>query len=422
MSENQASDFDAIVVGASLAGCTTATLMARNGASVALIEQRSDPRAFKRMCTHYIQASAVPTLHRLGLLEKISAAGGVRSSARFWTRWGWIEPPAHGAPGPGVNIRRERLDPMVREMAGDAGAELIMGQTVVGLTRSDDAVCGVQTREPDGRTHQLRAPLVIGADGRESNVARLAAVKRKELPHNRFAYGAYFEGPGPEGAPDATIWFLDPQWAAAFPTDAGLTFYGVMLTKERLPEFRGDRERALRAFMSDLPDAPPILASRQVSPVLGKLEMPNVIHQPVAPGLALVGDAALATDPLFGVGCGWAFQSGEWLTDSVMPALRGEEPLPAGLRRYARRHRRQLAVHAFFIHDYATGRPLGLAERMMFSAAVHDPGVAGGFLRFGTRSAGAGTLAATLGRALIANAKDRLRKRDRAHLEPAVGG
>jgi 2-polyprenyl-6-methoxyphenol hydroxylase-like FAD-dependent oxidoreductase len=58
--------------------------------------------------------------------------------------------------------------------------------------------------------------------------------------------------------------------------------------------------------------------------------------------LALIGDAALATDPLFGVGCGWAFQSGEWLADSIAPALRGDEPLEGGLQRYRRRHRSEL--------------------------------------------------------------------------------
>ena len=41
--------------------------------------------------------------------------------------------------------------------------------------------------------------------------------------------------------------------------------------------------------------------------------MTNRMRTTTAPGLALIGDAALATDPLFGVGCGWAFQSAEWL-------------------------------------------------------------------------------------------------------------
>ena len=43
---------------------------------------------------------------------------------------------------------------------------------------------------------------------------------------------------------------LDPQWAAAFPTDGGLTFYGCMPTKDRLPEFRRDRTDAFMRFMT----------------------------------------------------------------------------------------------------------------------------------------------------------------------------
>ena len=66
--------------------------------------------------------------------------------------------------------------------------------------------------------------------------------------------------------------------------------------------------------------------------------MTNVLHTPTAPGLALVGDAAGAIDPLFGVGCGFALQGSEWLADSVSPALRGAESLDAGLKRYRRRH------------------------------------------------------------------------------------
>ena len=84
-------DYDAVIVGASLAGCSTAMLLAREGAQVALVERRPDPDAFKRVCGHFIQSSAVPTLERLGLLEAMEAAGAVRSRLRMWTRWGTIE-------------------------------------------------------------------------------------------------------------------------------------------------------------------------------------------------------------------------------------------------------------------------------------------------------------------------------------------
>ena len=57
-------EYDVAVVGASIAGCTAATLFARRGASVALIERHSDPNAHKVLCTHFIQPSAVPTIER----------------------------------------------------------------------------------------------------------------------------------------------------------------------------------------------------------------------------------------------------------------------------------------------------------------------------------------------------------------------
>src|SRR5262249_27925323 len=87
-------DYDAVIVGASRAGCAAAIFVARAGARVALVDQRPDKAAFKRVCSHYIQSSAVPTLERLGLLEPLLQAGAVRSRVRAWTRWGWILPPA----------------------------------------------------------------------------------------------------------------------------------------------------------------------------------------------------------------------------------------------------------------------------------------------------------------------------------------
>src|SRR5260221_2390474 len=112
-------DYDAIVVGASLAGCATAILLGRAGARVALVEKQPDPAAFKRICSHFIQASGVPTIERLGLLEPIMAAGGGRSRIRAWTQWGRIEAPPEDA-GYALHLPREVLDPPVREAAAAA--------------------------------------------------------------------------------------------------------------------------------------------------------------------------------------------------------------------------------------------------------------------------------------------------------------
>ncbi len=378
-------DHDAVVVGASLAGCTTAIMLARAGARVALVEKSPDPAAYKRICSHFIQASGVPVLERLGLLDRIEAAGAVRSRFHAWTRWGWIQAPEDEA-GLCLNLRRQVLDPLMREAAGaEPGVELILGRGAERLLWDGETVAGVVVRDREGHETRLHAPLTVGADGRDSRVAELSGVPVKTRPHGRVAYGGYFEGATPPLAPDTAMWMLDPQWVAAFPTDSDLTFYAAMVTKDRLPDFKRDPEKALVKIVSDAPAAPPIREGRAIEPVLGKIDMLNRARRQTAPGLGLVGDAALAIDPIFGVGCGWALQSGEWLADAVAPALGGAEPLDRGLERYRRRHTRELRWHAFMIHDYSSGRKLTASEKAMFKAAVRDPAVAAAFDRVGTR-------------------------------------
>jgi 2-polyprenyl-6-methoxyphenol hydroxylase-like FAD-dependent oxidoreductase len=419
------------IIGASLAGCATAIFLARAGASVALIEKRPDPEAFKRVCGHFIQSSAMATLQRLGLLQAIEDAGGLRSRVRIWTRWGWIEPDGETLPS-SINLRREVLDPLVRAAAAETpGVDLILDRTARELLREGDdgRVSGVRIEDRQGNSTRLRTRLVVGADGRDSNIAKLAGVRSRTSEHRRFSYTGYFEGPPPVGSPNGSIWMTDPQWGAAFPTDDGSTMYAVMPTKERLPEFRRDPTAALVAFIADLPEAPPILASRQVGSTIGKLEMPNVMRTPTAPGLALVGDAAFATDPLFGVGCGWAFQSAEWLADSVAPALAapgrtaGGESLRRGLSAYRRRHAIGLRGHAFLIHSYATGRPFNLPERLLFSSAARDAEMASTFEAFGTRNIGLTRLVTSgLPRALAVNARHALRRRPSVAIDSAATG
>ena len=378
-------DYDVAIVGASLSGCTAAILLGQAGARVALVEKRPDPGAFKRVCSHFIQASAVPTIERLGLYKPILAAGGLRTRFHSRTPWGWIEP-TERREAYCLNLRRELLDPMLRERAAaQPGVELMLGQSAVELLHDGGTIAGIRVRNREGSEQEIQARIVIGADGRDSHVAAMAAVKEKTLPHGRLAYGGYFEGPKPRFWPDGAVWLLDPDMAAAFPTDSGLVFYIAMTGKDRAPEFKRDPERALVEHVAAVPEPPPIREGRCVGPVIGKVEMPNRIRGPVAPGLALIGDAALATDPLFGVGCGFAFQSGEWLADCVSPALQGIEPLDNGLRRYRKRHRRQLGMHARGIHEYSTGRKFDPIERLMLTTAVRDPKAAALVEALGTR-------------------------------------
>jgi flavin-dependent dehydrogenase len=416
-------DYDVAIVGASLAGCTAAMFLGRSGASVALIEKSPDPQAFKRICSHYIQSSGVRPLERLGLVEPMMEAGAVRSRACARTPWGWVDPPAKSTLPSGINLRRERLDPLIRKMADETpGVELILGHSVNELIYDGEQVCGCRARDSHGQTLELRARLVVGADGRGSRIAKLAGVKTKTSPHGRFAYGGYFEGPPPPRFPSGVLWLLDPDMVGAFPTDNGQIFYAAMPAKERLPEFREDPAAALQRFVAGIPDAPPIAESRLVGEITGKLDMTNVISVPTAPGLALVGDAASAVDPLWGVGCGFALQSAEWLADSVAPALGGSESLERGLRRYRRRHSRGLKGHTREILDYATGRKINFGERFFFSTAAYDERTARVFEAFGSRNIGPGRMFATgIPLATLANARRSISRRAASRSHPSPG-
>ena len=100
-----------------------------------------------------------------------------------------------------------------------------------------------------------------------------------------------------------------------------------------------------------------------------------------------MGDAAQASDPVWGVGCGFAINSGEWLADELAGALVSGGDVDAALDRYRRRHRRELAGHHWMLSDYASGRRLNPFERMLYRGAAADRSVATALATFGLRGA-----------------------------------
>ncbi len=369
-------EYDVAIVGASLAGSTAATLFARCGAQVALIERQSDPAAYKKICTHFIQPSAVPTLERLGLDRAIEVAGGVRNGADIWTRWGWIRWPRDAPSGSrlyGYNIRRAKLDPMVRRLAVEtSGVEFMPGKTVRGLISENSQIAGVSIEDRGGKVREVQARLVVAADGRDSDVAKLACIPGKVKPHNRFAYFAYYRDLPLASGSISQIWLLEPDAAYAFPNDDGLTLVLCLPHKDKLDAFKADLVGSFTRFIEDLPDAPPITKAERVSEILGKLEMPNVSRPTAGAGLAFIGDAAMASDPLHGIGCGFAFQSAEMLVECTAESLVQEGDLGRALARYRKQHRRSFAGHHFLTSDYATGREFNRLERLLISSAARD--------------------------------------------------
>jgi flavin-dependent dehydrogenase len=364
--------FDVAVVGASIAGCSAARLFAQAGATVALIDRRPDPDAYKVVCTHAIQSSAAPTIERLGLAPLLEERGAVRAEPAAWTPYGgWILAPPDAPRA--WSVTRRTLDPLLRELAAATpGVETLLGNTAVGVLGGEGRVSGVEVESPQHERQAIRARLVVAADGRGSTVARLARVPGRVRPHNRFFYFAYWRGLRPRSS-QARLWLLDPDGAAVFPNEDDVSVVVAAPHRSRLPEFRADLEGSYLRVVGALPDGPRLSDAERVSKLVGKLDVPNVMRPAARPGLAFVGDAALATDPLFGVGCGWAFQSAEWLVDRTASALLGGGDLDAALDDYRRAFRRRLGPDHWLISDISTGRRFTPLERRMFRAAAEDP-------------------------------------------------
>jgi menaquinone-9 beta-reductase len=366
-------DSDVVIVGASVAGCTAALLYGRAGLRVTVVEKQRDATAFKALCGHFVLGGTGEMLRRTGLWERMVAAGGVPGPISRWTDGDWIAPP-DGVPL-AISLRRETLDPLLRSIASATpGVEIRYGEAVTDLIGSAGAgIAGVRTRDRDGVEREHRARLVIGADGYRSTVAGLAGAATDSAPNNRFGMWAYYRG-----LPhvDNRIWLLEPDVAITIRTDDDLTMLVAFPGKSKLPEFRSDRAAALEKFVRALPDAPDLTGAERVSPVIGMTDYPCVRRDPTpAPGLMLVGDAAIAGDPLPAVGCGWAFRAAEWLVDSTVPALRGR----VSMRRAGAAYRRRLRFirgHDRLAREAALAEPMNPVQRMVMRAATVDPYVA----------------------------------------------
>jgi flavin-dependent dehydrogenase len=369
--------FDVVIVGAGIAGCAAARLYGERGLRVALVERRSEIDDYKRICTHFIQPSATPVIQRLGLAALIEDAGGIRNSLAAWTRWGWIRVPESqdGEPSPyGYSIRRQTLDPILRKLAaGTPGVELMLGKTAVQLRRTDRRFAGVLVKDSTGEVEEFSASLVVAADGRGSRLGEMSGVRARKMPNRRFTYFAYYRDLAQSSGETGQMWLLEPNTAVAYPNDGEISVVSCFVERDRLGDFKRDPEGSFERFVDALPEGPDIHEAERVSPLLGKLEMPNSSRRAALPGLAFVGDAAMASDPLWAGGCGRAFQSAAWLVDATTEALVSNHGLDRALRRYRRKHRRELLPFYLQSSHLSTARRLLPHERLLISSAAKDP-------------------------------------------------
>jgi flavin-dependent dehydrogenase len=237
----------------------------------------------------------------------------------------------------GVGPRRSVLDRILVEAAIEAGAELRDRLAVDDLLSDGDRVTGIHGRQLDGgATVTAHARVVVGADGRNSGVARrVAAPATISEPTVACWYFSYWSGV----ACDALeIYVRGTRSVFTHPTTDGLVAAFVGLPIAELPEMRRDIEGSFLAALDRVPElAERFRAGRREERFYGATQMPNFIRRPHGPGWALVGDAGCHKDPWMALGVCDALRDAELLAGALEDGLGGRQSLHRALAGYERR-------------------------------------------------------------------------------------
>ena len=314
--------WDAVVVGARVAGAATSMLLARAGLRVLCVDRAR--AGADTVSTHALMRAGVLQLARWGLLDAVRDAG-TPPVRRIAFHYGDEEVAVSLKPGGGVDAlyapRRTLLDPLLAGAARDAGAVVRHGSTVTGLLRGPDGrVTGVVVRGPDGRERSERAPLVIGADGRSSLVAGAVAAPLQFAGHEAsevlYAYWADL----PVGG---YTWCYAPGVSSgAIPTNDGLTCVfvgGRPETVRSLVDAEG-RATAMELLTGRGPLGAPMAGARRIGNIRHVRGAPGHLRTPYGPGWALVGDAGYWKDPLSAHGMTAGLRDAELLARAVLRA------------------------------------------------------------------------------------------------------
>jgi menaquinone-9 beta-reductase len=319
-------DYDALVVGARVAGATLAILLGDAGYRVLLVDRATFPSA--TLSTHYFRGGrGVTVLKQVGVLDDVLARGCPPLTCQYNYVNGGAEPDINPTQSSGeitycLSVRRETLDHLLVARARRCPSVTVLENTrVVELLREHGRVVGAQLVTPEGE-RKVWAGITIGADGRRSSVAHSvdAPDEESDEPH-RAVYYCYLRGfPGPSGkAPDGPEFSrIEDEMAYVFPSDDGVACVALSVN---LPTFRWMRQRPRERFIERIAAHRGLAGRFSTATWEGRLlgcgPERNYVRIPAGPGWALVGDAGMHQDPWSGTGIDKATMHATFLADAL---------------------------------------------------------------------------------------------------------
>jgi flavin-dependent dehydrogenase len=312
------SRYDALVVGARVAGAATAMLLARRGLRVLALDRGR--RGSDTLSTHALMRGGVLQLTAWGLLDRMRAAG-TPAVRRTVFHYGDLVVPVAIEPRDGVDAlyapRRTVLDAILVDAAEEAGADVVHGVRASALLRARTGRVSGAIIEGGGRTQAVEADIVIGADGLRSATA--AQVGAPTLRLGRHATGVvygYWSGIDLDGY----HWYFRPGVSAgAIPTnDAACVFAAVPAARFR-DEIRFDVAAGYHRVIAEVEPglARALERARRVEALRGFPGVPGFVRQAWGPGWALVGDAGYFRDPITAHGITDALRDAELLARAI---------------------------------------------------------------------------------------------------------
>ncbi len=339
---------DVIVIGGGPAGSTVATLLARRGLSVLLLERDRFPR-------FQIGESLLPynndLFDRLGLSEKLQAGDFFpKYGAEFVTGDGTIgytfrfdrnlAEQYHRS----FQVKRSEFDHLLLRNAAQSGVE-VREETPVAAVQLDDpnrAVIETSTGE------RLEARFVIDASGHGTLIGNRFGGKSNVESLKKVAFFAHYRNvPRPPGrdAGNTLIVVLRDAWFWMIPITEELTSVGLVVDREHVKRCGMSPEELLARTIAETPYvANRMSAAERVTQVYARKDFSYAMKRMVGENFALIGDAAGFIDPIFSTGVFIAMKSADLAAAAV------EQRLRSGSMRLLRNYERSVkrALHKYF--------------------------------------------------------------------------
>ena len=317
--------WDVAIAGAGPAGSIAATILARAGARVLLVDRARFPR--DKLCGDSLNPGTLALLRKLDLSSWVEAHGVpvdgmLVTGPRGVSVEGRYPRPLRGR----IALRRD-FDHWLLAEAVRAGAQfeehvIVRGPRVEQRANGGNSthVTGLVVSTRHGGSRTIPARMTIAADGRRSALSFGLGLAHHPVWPRRWAVGAYFEGVSAR-SPLGEMHIRVGSYLGVAPLQNGLTNACAVTSGSTLGSMRTP-ERALRAMIEHDPTlrerfADARMVARPV--VLGPLAVE--VRSCGLPGLLLAGDAAGFVDPMTGDGLRFAVHGAELAAEAALEML-----------------------------------------------------------------------------------------------------